>query len=95
MCQYLNCTVNSYNHCYIQDMKFLRNIGLANQINGMYKLMMDVQHQDQNIPTFLPSLKTSNTINNSLHDHSINLSSLWHFRLGYLYSHRMPHMSKF
>lgn len=41
--QSLNLSVKfTYNHCYFQDIKSLKMISFDNQVNGLYKLMMNI-----------------------------------------------------
>lgn len=83
LCRSLAYIVKLINdHCYIQDEVF-KMIYLANQVNGLYQLMMDAILQYQTNLASIHDLKTANTLNTTHHNHPIHVSSLWSFMLGH------------
>ena len=96
MCQYLNCKLSFHaDQCYIQDVKSQRMIGLASQVEGLYKLVLDdgwsadkrkhTSNSDCSNDLTMP--KTSaNTCK------VIPPQALWHFRLGHLSHDRISKM---
>jgi len=84
-CQTLSCSVQfSFDQCIIQDKSSMRIIGLAKQVDGLYKF-------------HVPPLVFVNVVSSSIKDHcnnsssiscstsnSIPIKAIWHFILGHL-----------
>ena len=94
LCDSLSCSLHfSLSQCVIQDNLSMRMIGLAKQVNGLYKYSHPAP------ASHLISSFSNNEVCNSLVSFPCNSSSivpsytLWHFRLGHLSHSRLLQMT--
>jgi hypothetical protein len=74
-----------------------KTIGLGDQVNGLYRLVVNGTHPT--IPTLVSQPSNTNVTLNCTSSNInaatvIPLSALWHFRLGHLSHRRLSHMSQ-
>ncbi|XP_058774998.1 uncharacterized protein LOC131649251 [Vicia villosa] len=95
LCQSTNCNfIFSANDCYIQDVKTKKMIGLANQVEGLYRLktsidLITAETSISSISSSKPHADISIPNNCKL----IPKQALWHFRLGHLLHDRLSKMA--
>jgi hypothetical protein len=98
LCTHLSCFVEFSSHkCVIQDVTSKKTIGLGDQANGLYRLVVNGTHPIFPTLDFQLFNKTVNltcTSSNVNATSIIPLSALWHFRLGHLSHRRLSHMSQ-
>jgi len=88
LCESLNCHAIFHNKkCLLQDLHSQKMIGLGEQIEGLYRLVLD---------SFNKPLCNSLSVNNISTDPNLTIPSspLWHFRLGHASHKRLTHMSQ-
>jgi len=93
MCTSLSYFVNfSTDCCIIQDLSTKRMIGLGENLNGLYRLVVSANSFKSSSHSFNKNLFVScNNVSQSYFNVIPN-SAIWHYRLGHLSHQRLSHM---